>query len=347
MQFEEKIQECLKEQKTWLVTGAAGFIGSNIVEILLKHNQKVVGLDNFSTGHKKNLQEIKNNISTEQYTLFQFVEGDVQDLNICQVACKNIDYVLHQAAVASVPASMENPLHAHDVNVTGFINMLIAARDNQVKRFVYASSSAVYGDGKELPKVEEKISDPISPYAANKYINEVYAKTFGQCYGLETVGLRYFNVYGPRQDPNGAYAAVMSKWLDALFSEQSAVIYGDGENTRDFVYVKDIVQANILSATVSHQPAVNQAYNIGTEESISLNQLFTMLSKLFSEKYPDFKMRKLQHEPARAGDIKHSVADISNARKHINYEPSYQLLEGLSDSFEWFCQDIMAVYSDS
>lgn len=340
MRFEEKIQECLKEQKTWLVTGAAGFIGSNIVEILLKHNQKVVGLDNFSTGHKTNLQEVKHTISREQYALFKFIEGDIQDLNTCQVACKNIDYVLHQAAVASVPASMENPLHAHDVNVTGFINMLIAARDNQVKRFIYASSSAVYGDGKELPKVEEKISNPISPYAANKYINEVYAKTFGQCYGLETVGLRYFNVYGPRQDPNGAYAAVMSKWLDALFSEKSAVIYGDGENTRDFVYVKDIVQANILAATVSNPSAVNQAYNIGTEESISLNQLFTMLSKLFSEKYPDFKMRKLQHEPARAGDIKHSVADIHRAEKLLGFQPTYSLMQGVEESFDWYCSNL-------
>lgn len=320
----------------WLVTGAAGFIGSHLVEELLRANQKVVGLDNFSTGFKQNLDKIESAVSSSQWKNFCFIEADIADLAACQYACENVDYILHQAALASVPASMDDPIKAHDVNVTGFINILTAARDQGVRRVVYASSSAVYGEGKELPKTEEKISDPISPYAANKYMNEVYAKTFSHCFGLETVGLRYFNVFGPRQDPNGAYAAVIPKWLEAMLQKKPAYIYGDGESTRDFIFVKDVVRANLLAALTDAPGALNQAYNIGLGNQITLNQLFNLLSELLSEHLHTQQVRAPRYEVAREGDIRHSYANVRKTKELLEFSPKFSLKEGLRENIKWY-----------
>lgn len=323
-------------KKTWLVTGVAGFVGSHLVEALLLANQNVIGLDNFSTGHLRNIDEVRNSVSSEQWKNFSLIKADIKSLSVCQKACKSVNFVLHQAALASVPASIENPVKAHEVNVTGFINMLTAARDNNVERFVYASSSAVYGEGQELPKVEARISDPISPYAANKYINEVYAKIFNACYGLETIGLRYFNVYGPRQDPCGAYAAVIPKWLEAMSKQQAVYINGDGESTRDFIYVKDIVRANLLAALTEKQDAVAQVYNVGSGDYITLNGLFLLLSQiLHGDKSRGCEGIDPIYRADREGDIKHSYADISRAKEFLKFSPKYTFERGLSESVNW------------
>ena len=263
--------------KTWLVTGVAGFIGSNLLEALLKLDQRVVGLDNFSTGKHKNLEQVKALVSPAQWARFRFLEGDIGDLAACQRACAGVDFVLHQAALGSVPLSMKDPLGSHRSNVTGFLNMLLAARDAKVKRFVYASSSAIYGDDPGLPKVEEKMGKPLSPYAATKAINEVYATAFALAYGLPSIGLRYFNVFGPRQDPEGAYAAVIPLWIAALLRRQPVFINGDGETSRDFCFVANVVQANLLAATTANAEAVNQAYNVALGQRTTLNELFHSL----------------------------------------------------------------------
>src|ERR1035438_1539213 len=270
--------------KTWLVTGVAGFIGSNLLEALLKLDQRVVGLDNFSTGKRKNLEEVRALVPTAQWARFQFLEGDIGDLAACQRACAGVDFVLHQAALGSVPFSMKDPLASHRSNVTGFLNMLLAARDAKVKRFVYASSSAVYGDDPGLPKVEEKVGRPLSPYAATKAINEVYANAFALAYGLPSLGLRYFNVFGLRQDPDGAYAAVIPKWIAALLAGEAVYINGDGETSRDFCYVANVVQANLLAATTANAAALNQVYNIALGERTTLNELFAMLQDALGAK---------------------------------------------------------------
>ena len=270
--------------RTWLVTGVAGFIGSNLLEALLKLNQRVTGLDDFSTGKEKNLEEVKALVSAAQWAQFRFLEGDISDPTACQGACAGMDYVLHEAALGSVPLSMTNPLGSHRNNVTGFLNMLLAARDARVKRFVYASSSSIYGDDPGLPKVEEKVGKPLSPYAATKAINEVYANAFALAYGLPSVGLRYFNVFGPRQDPDGAYAAVIPKWIAALLKREPIYINGDGETSRDFCFVANVVQANLLAATTGNAEAMNQAYNVALGQRTTLNELFHFLqSSLRSE----------------------------------------------------------------
>src|SRR5439155_8019068 len=267
----EKLRTGLKRKpRAWLVTGAAGFIGSNIVETLLGLDQKVVGLDNFATSKKKNLEELKALVAPAQWSRFNFIAGDIRDLKVCQRACRGADYVLHQAALGSVPRSIEDPLNSNESNVTGFLNMLVAARDHRVKRFVYASSSAIYGDHPGLPKVEAVIGGPLSPYAVTKYVNELYADVFARCYGVETIGLRYFNVFGPRQDPDGPYAAVIPKWIAAMMKNIPVQINGDGETSRDFCYIDNVVQINLLAATTTNPKAVNQAYNVALNEQISL-----------------------------------------------------------------------------
>src|SRR5664279_4086495 len=281
----DQLQKELKAApKTWLITGVAGFIGSNLLEALLQLNQRVVGLDNLATGKKQNLDEVKALVSPEQWGGFRFIQGDIGDLAVCREACAGADYVLHEAALGSVPHSMADPLGCHRSNVTGFLNMLVAARDAKVKRFVYASSSAIYGDDPGLPKVEDKVGKPLSPYAGTKVINEVYADTFALAYGLPSIGLRYFNVFGRRQDPDGAYAAVIPKWTASLLKRETVFINGDGKTSRDFCFVANVVQANLLAATTRNADAVNQAYNVALGQRTTLNELFGLLQSALRAK---------------------------------------------------------------
>jgi len=321
-------------RKTWLVTGVGGFIGSNLLEALLKLEQRVIGLDNFSTGHRQNLEEVRQAVSAGQWAQFEMREGDISDAEACGRACAGVDLVLHQAALGSVPRSMEDPLGCHRSNVTGFLNMLVAARDAKVQRFVYASSSAVYGDAPELPKIEEKTGRVLSPYAASKAMNEVYAGVFATAYGFPAVGLRYFNVFGPRQDPNGAYAAVIPKWISALLHRETVFINGDGETSRDFCYIENVVQANLLAATATHPEAVNRVYNIALGERTTLNQLYALLQAALGQSGE--AAQKPVYRDFRAGDVRHSLADIGKARRFLGYEPSHRIAPGLDLAMAWY-----------
>lgn len=322
--------------KTWLVTGCAGFIGSNLLEQLLKLGQTVVGLDNFSTGKQRNLDEVQVLVSKEQWTCFRFIEGDIRDIETCRLACCNVDYVLHQAALGSVPRSIDDPITSNASNVTGFLNMLVAARDANVKRFVYAASSSTYGDHPDLPKVEDRIGRPLSPYAVTKYLNELYADVFGRCYGMETIGLRYFNVFGPRQDPEGAYAAVIPKWIAALLRHEPVYINGTGETSRDFCYVQNAVQANLLAATVENSEAVNQVYNVAVNARTDLNQLFALLRDGLAAKYPDLVDVQPVYRDFRTCDVMHSLADISKAQRLLGYQPTHTINQGVWETLEWY-----------
>ncbi|HWW01178.1 MAG TPA: SDR family oxidoreductase [Candidatus Acidoferrum sp.] len=326
--------------KKWLVTGVAGFIGSNLLEALLNLDQPVVGLDNFSSGHKKNLEEVRSRVGPSHWARFRFIEGDICDLAVCQAACAGVEFVIHQAALGSVPASMANPLGAHHSNVTGFLNVLVAARDARVRRFVYASSSAVYGDDVYLPKVEDKIGQPLSPYAATKAMDEVYAGVFARAYGFESIGLRYFNVFGPRQDPEGAYAAVIPHWIAALLKRQPVYINGDGETTRDFCYIENVVQANLLAAMTSHPDAANEVYNIALGERTSLNQLFQTLQDALRRQEPGLPEQKPRCREFRPGDVRHSVADISKARQLLGYAPVSRIDQGLEAAMDWYRKNV-------
>jgi UDP-N-acetylglucosamine 4-epimerase len=324
----------------WLVTGAAGFIGSNLVETLLKVDQRVVGLDNFATSKSSNLDQVQALVTQAQWARFRFVEGDICDLTSCRAACKGADFVLHEAALGSVPRSMVDPLASHAANVTGFINMLVAARDAKVKRFVYASSSAVYGDHPELPKVEDKIGQPLSPYAATKLMNEVYADVFARAYGLESIGLRYFNVFGPRQDPEGAYAAVIPKWIASLLRREPVQVNGDGETSRDFCFIANVVQANLLAATTTNAEAVNQIYNVAVGERTTLNELFHFLETGLRGRDASLPEQKPVHKDFRPGDVRHSLADISKAQRLLGYAPTQRVAEGLNLALEWYCHNV-------
>lgn len=325
---------------TWLVTGAGGFIGSNLLEVLLQHDQTVVGLDNFATGKRANLEHVRALVSPGQWSRFRFIEGDIRDFAACRDACKSVQYVLHQAALGSVPRSMEDPLSSHASNVDGFFNMLLAAREAGVSRFVYASSSAVYGDHPALPKVEDQIGTPLSPYAGTKLINEVYARTFARSFGFLPIGLRYFNVFGPRQDPEGAYAAVVPKWVASMLKREAVFINGDGETSRDFCYVENVVQANLLAATTSNEQALNQAYNIALGERTTLNELFAMIQQALRTLRPDLPEQRPAYRDFRAGDVRHSLADITKARQLLGYEPTHRILEGLELAMKWYCQNV-------
>lgn len=327
--------------KSWLVTGAAGFIGSNLVETLLKLDQRVVGFDNFSTGYLKNLQEVERIVGPQRWANFKLIENDTRDAAACQSACAGIDYVLHQAALGSVPRSMTDPIASHDSNVTGFLNMLVAARDQKAKGFVYASSSAIYGDHPGLPKVEDKVGNLLSPYAATKLINEVYAATFATAYEFKSVGLRYFNVFGPRQDPDGAYAAVIPKWIAALIKHETVLINGDGETSRDFCFVDNVVQANLLAATTTNAAAVNQAYNIAIGERTTLNELFHLLQENLRKLDPKLPLQKPKYQDFRAGDVRHSLADISKARTLLGYEPKYRIADGIDIALDWYLKNVV------
>jgi UDP-N-acetylglucosamine 4-epimerase len=319
-----------------LVTGTAGFIGSNLLESLLKSDYDVVGLDNFTTGFQRNLDEVKELVSDLQWSRFQFIHGDIRDLATCHDACAGVDYVMHQAALGSVPRSIQDPINTNSTNIDGFLNMLVAARDACVKRFVYAASSSIYGNDPYLPKVEDKIGKQLSSYAVTKFVNELYADVFAKTYGVDCVGLRYFNVFGRHQDPEGAYAAVIPKWISALINGEPVVINGDGETSRDFCYIDNTVQANLLAAFATHPNAGNQVYNIAVGDRITLNELFAEIRAQLLPHYPHLSDLKPTYRNFRQGDVRHSLADISKAQKLLGYRPTHGLREGLSEAVKWY-----------
>ena len=333
--YQSALEGIRSSPRSWLVTGAAGFIGSNLVEALLKLNQDVTGLDNFSTGHPTNLEQVRSAVAESQWKNFRFIEGDIRSMDVTRGACHSADYVLHQAALGSVPLSMEDPLRCHENNVNGFLNMLMAARAAGVERFVYASSSATYGDHPGLPQVELEIGRPLSPYALSKYVNELYAGTFARCYGLESVGLRYFNVFGPRQDPNGAYSAVIPTWIAAMIRNDPIFINGDGETVRDFCHIDNVVQANLLAAVIE-PAAADQVYNIALGERITLNQLFEIIRSLLEPRFPHLRDLHPVYREARPGDVRLSQADIEKASRLLGYRPVRSVAEGLAHAADWY-----------
>jgi UDP-N-acetylglucosamine/UDP-N-acetylgalactosamine 4-epimerase len=326
--------------RTWLITGVAGFIGSNLLEALLRLDQTVVGLDNYSTGRRQNLDQVKELVRPEQWARSRFVDGDIQDLRVCADACAGMDYVLHQAALGSVPRSIEDPIATHGSNATGFLNMLVAARDAGVKGFVYASSSANYGDHPGLPKVEDQTGEPLSPYAASKVMNELYAGVFARVYGFHSAGLRYFNVFGPRQDPEGPYAAVIPKWIAAMLGRETIYINGDGETSRDFSYIENVIQANLLAAVTTNPAATNQVYNVAVGERTTLNELFTLLLTGLRRRNPHLPEQQPVYRDFRPGDVRHSHADITKARRLLGYDPSHRIGEGLDAALDWYCTNL-------
>lgn len=331
----ELIQTQLRQSpKTWLVTGVAGFIGSNLLETLLKLDQRVVGLDNFATGHQRNLDEVQTLVTPEQWVSFQFMQGDIRNLTDCQYALNGVDHVLHQAALGSVPRSLGDPIATNDVNVTGFLNMMVCARDAKVQSFTYAASSSTYGDHPALPKVEENIGDPLSPYAVTKYVNELYASVFARSYGFKTIGLRYFNVFGPRQDPIGAYAAVIPKWTAALLQGEPVYINGDGETSRDFCYVANAVQANLLAAC-SKEESKGQVFNVAVGERTTLNELFATLRYALQPHGVD-PATQPHYREFRAGDVRHSQAGIGKAQRLLGYGATHRFSEGIAQAMPWY-----------
>jgi UDP-N-acetylglucosamine/UDP-N-acetylgalactosamine 4-epimerase len=323
-------------RQRWLVTGSAGFIGSHLLETLLRLDLEVVSLDSFATGYRRNLEEVRRAVGAQAWQRHTFLEGDIADIEVCHRACNGVDVVLHQAALGSVPRSLEDPLRTHAANATGFLNMLVAARDARVKRFVYAASSSTYGDHPGLPKVEDEIGRPLSPYAVTKYVDELYAQVFDKSYGIPTIGLRYFNVFGPRQDPEGAYAAVIPRWAAAMLDGSPITIYGDGETTRDFCYVANVVQANLLAAAVDDKAALGLIYNVAVGGRMSLNELYQMMRELMLERHPGLSVPQSVHEDFRPGDVRHSQADISRARRLLGYRPTHDTRSGLRESLPWY-----------
>jgi UDP-N-acetylglucosamine 4-epimerase len=338
--YERLTEQLLAEPKVWLVTGAAGFIGSNLLETLLRLNQRVIGLDNYATGSRHNLKQVQELVGPARWSNFLPMDGDIRDFDTCKRASHGVDYVLHQAALGSVPRSIAAPDDSHASNVTGFLNVLMATRDNGVKRIVYASSSAVYGDHPDLPKVEHNIGRCLSPYAVTKRANELYADVFAQCYGLEPLGLRYFNVFGPRQDPNGPYAAVIPKWISAMIQNEPIHVNGDGETSRDFCYVANVVQANLLAATVENADAMNQVYNIAVTARTTLNQLFDLLRGNLLPWFPHLKRCRPVYQAFRPGDVRHSEGDISKAKRLLGYQPTHTVEQGISEALEWYRQQV-------
>jgi UDP-N-acetylglucosamine 4-epimerase len=341
--YETILKQLQGESRTWLVTGVAGFIGSNLLEHLLLLDQNVVGLDNFSTGKPSNLVEVQAKVSAVQWGRFRFVEGDIRTLPTCREVCQGVEYVLHEAALGSVPRSLEDPIATNESNVSGFLNMLVAARDAKVTRFMYAASSSTYGDHPGLPKVEDRIGKPLSPYAVTKYVNELYADVFARAYGLQTIGLRYFNVFGPRQDPEGAYAAVIPCWIRALITGQPIYINGSGETSRDFCYVENVIQMNLLAALCRDPAAVNQIYNTALNARTTLNELFVLLQSRLLPHYPHLQGCRPVHRDFRAGDVLHSQADISKASSLLGYAPSHTIEQGLDAALGWYMQNLALV----
>jgi UDP-N-acetylglucosamine 4-epimerase len=338
--YQETQRLIRQSPRRWLITGVAGFIGSHLLEALLRLEQTVVGLDNFTTGYARNLDEVKDAAGAAAWRNFTFIEGDIRSLADCRRACAGVDVVLHQAALGSVPRSIEDPLAAHEANLTGFVNMLLGARDAGAARFIYAASSSTYGDHPGLPKVEDAIGRPLSPYAVTKYANELYADVFARCYGVSTIGLRYFNIFGPRQDPEGAYAAVIPKWIAQFISGEPIYINGDGETTRDFCYVENAVQANLLAATVDDPEALNKVYNVAVAERTTLNELFELERELLAEQFPQVREYRPRYREFREGDVRHSQADISRAQQLLGYAPTHRVREGLEEAMGWYTRSL-------
>jgi UDP-N-acetylglucosamine 4-epimerase len=331
----EKVQKVLiNEPKTWLITGVAGFIGSNLLETLLLLNQKVVGLDNFATGFQSNLDEVQGLVNKDQWQNFTFIEGDIRNLEDCHTACIGIDYVLHQAALGSVPRSITDPINTNDTHISGYLNMLVAARDAEVASFTYAASSATYGDHPALPKVEDAIGNPLSPYAVTKYVNELYADVFARTYGFETIGLRYFNIFGKRQTPDGAYAAVIPKWTAAMIAGDEVYINGDGETSRDFNFIENAVQANILAATANDE-IKNEVYNVAVGGRTTLNTLFSALKEHLSVNGVSYTQEPVYRD-FREGDVRHSQADISKIQNALGYAPHFDIIQGIEKAMPWY-----------
>lgn len=333
-QYQQLQTELRNAPKTWLITGVAGFIGSNLLETLLKLDQCVVGMDNFATGHQRNLDEVQGLVTSAQWDNFKFFEGDIRKLSDCHQVCAGVDYVLHQAALGSVPRSLADPIATNETNTSGFLNMLVAARDAKVQSFTYAASSSTYGDHPALPKVEENIGSPLSPYAVTKYVNELYANVFARSYGFKAIGLRYFNVFGPRQDPNGAYAAVMPKWADALLKGETVFINGDGETSRDFCYVANAVQANLLAACAAEESR-DQVFNVAVGDRTTLNQLFNALRDTL-QPYGVCAATLPSYRDFRQGDVRHSQADIGKAQRLLGYEPTHRIQDGIAEAMPWY-----------
>ena len=337
----EKVLENLRSTpRRWLVTGAAGFIGSHLIERLLELDQPVTGLDNFSTGKRANLSQVKKAVGAQRWKKFQLIEGDTRSRTTCREACAGADVVLHQAALGSVPLSLENPLAAHDSNVTGFANVLQAAREAGAQRLVYASSSAVYGDHPGVPSLEEAMGQALSPYAVSKHVNELYAAVYARCYGFPAIGLRYFNVFGPRQDPQGAYLAVIPAWIAAMIRGEPVYINGDGKTTRDFCHVANVVDANLLAATATRAGAINQAYNIAAGEATSLNLLFELIRGQLAPRYPRLADLRPEYRAFRPGDIPFSVGSYAKAAKLLDYQPRIRIDEGLAHTADWYVEQL-------
>lgn len=332
--YEKTIEQLKVKPKTWLITGVAGFIGSNLLETLLRLNQTVVGLDNFATGHQRNLDEVQQNVTPEAWQKFTMIEDDIRDYETCMKAVDNVNYVLHQAALGSVPRSINDPITTNEVNVSGFLNMLQAAKCKDVESFVFAASSSTYGDHTALPKIEHTIGKPLSPYAITKYVNELYAEVFAKMYGFKSIGLRYFNVFGKRQDPNGAYAAVIPKWISAMLMDKDIYINGDGETSRDFSFIENTVQMNILAATADDS-AKGEVYNVAYGERTSLNELVEFIKNDLGSngiKYAG----NIIYRDFRKGDVRHSLADISKAREMLGYQPQFDIKTGLRQAMPWY-----------
>lgn len=363
--YEKLLSELSDSPKTWLITGVAGFIGSNLLETLLKLQQKVVGLDNFATGHRRNLAEVKSQVTEAQWSRFQFIEGDIRNLDDCREAMMfkapldsagkdgsfseiPVDYVLHQAALGSVPRSLEDPIATNDSNIVGFLNILLAARNAKVKSFVFAASSSTYGDHPGLPKVEERIGKPLSPYAVTKYVNELYADVFARCYGLKSVGLRYFNVFGPRQDPEGAYAAVIPKWTAAMIRDEPVYINGDGETSRDFCFIENVIQANILAACCEEvvEAGACQIYNVAVGGRSTLNDLFHFLREALAEEGVVYSKAPV-YRAFRNGDVRHSQADISKAQNLLGYSPEFDVGAGIKRSMPWYARSLRGLFDSA
>lgn len=336
-----EVRELLRaEPGTWLVTGAAGFIGSNLVESLLRLDQRVTGVDSFATGKRENLAEVEKMVTEAQWRRFTFIEGDIRDLATCRAGCQGVQYVLHEAALGSVPRSIEDPITSNESNVSGFLNMLVAARDAGVRRFVYAASSSTYGDHPGLPKVEDVIGRPLSPYAVTKYVNELYADVFARTYAMELIGLRYFNVFGPRQDPEGAYAAVIPRWIRALIKGETVYINGSGETSRDFCFVENVIQMNLLAATTTDPAAINQVYNTAVNARTTLNELFDKLHGRLLSHYPHLRGGRPVYRDFRTGDVLHSQADVSKATRLLGYRPSHTIDDGLAEALPWYMTNL-------
>ena len=337
--YTEVLQNLQKQPRTWLITGVAGFIGSNLLQQLLSHGQRVVGLDNFMTGYQKNLDMVRDLVGGAAWEGFTFIEGDIRDPETCRKACTGVNHVLHEAALGSVPRSIDDPLLSNSCNIDGFVNMLVAARDAGVDSFVYAASSSTYGDEPTLPKVEDVIGKPLSPYAVTKYVNELYADVFARCYGFTTIGLRYFNVFGQRQDPFGAYAAVIPQWFASLLRGETVFVNGDGETSRDFCYIDNVVEANIL-ASLAQTDARNKVYNVAFGQRTTLNELFALIREEVSRHKAEAAAAEAVHRDFRAGDVRHSLADISRAKNWLGYQPTCDVRQGLRLAGDWYAKNL-------